>query len=82
DVALTLLGSLSTLTPDTVTVDIDERRGVIYVHWIDVRTTDPEEAYRLISARLEQKIENLLHIDDAVPPVVMRAADEEGTAQE
>ncbi len=56
DVALTLLGSLMTLTPDTVTMDIDQKRGIIYVHWIDVRSTEPHEAQRQISASLEQKI--------------------------
>lgn len=56
DVALTVLGSLMTLTPDTITMDIDQKRGLIYVHWIDVTTTDIPTAQRLISASLEEKI--------------------------
>jgi len=56
DVQLTLLGSLMSLTPDTVTMDIDQERGIIYVHWIDVQTTDPQEARKLISQSLEEKI--------------------------
>jgi multicomponent Na+:H+ antiporter subunit E len=56
EVALTLLGSLMTLTPDTVTMDVDQKRGIIFVHWIDVQTTDPTEAQRLLSAGLEDKI--------------------------
>jgi multicomponent Na+:H+ antiporter subunit E len=60
DVALTILGSLMTLTPDTVTVDIDQRRGIIYVHWIDVQTTDPVEVQKLISADLEEKLRRWL----------------------
>jgi multicomponent Na+:H+ antiporter subunit E len=56
EVQLTLLGSLMSLTPDTVTMDIDQERGIIYVHWIDVQTTDPQEARKLISASLEEKI--------------------------
>ncbi len=60
DVALTLLGSLVTLTPDTVTMDIDQQRGLVYVHWIDVKTTDMPEAQRLISASLEEKINRWL----------------------
>lgn len=56
DVNLTLLGSLMTLTPDTVTVDIDQTRGLMYVHWIDVKTTDPEQARLLISAGLEDRL--------------------------
>lgn len=60
DLPLTLVGSLSTLTPDTVVMDIDQHRGIMYVHWIDVRTTDPEAAYQLISASLEEKISRWL----------------------
>ncbi|MCC7449486.1 MAG: Na+/H+ antiporter subunit E [Anaerolineae bacterium] len=56
EVALTLLGSLMTLTPDTVMLDIDQKRGMLYVHWIDVQTTDPTETQRLLSASLEEKI--------------------------
>lgn len=56
EVQLTLLGSLMSLTPDTVTMDIDQERGIIYVHWIDVQTTDPQEARKLISQSLEEKI--------------------------
>jgi multicomponent Na+:H+ antiporter subunit E len=81
DVALTLLGSLTTLTPDTVTIDIDERRHMIYVHWIDVRSTDPAEVYRLISERLEQKIDAWLHHEgEDVPPLTADGAGEERTA--
>lgn len=53
---LTLLGSLVSLTPDTVTLDIDQEKGIIYVHWIDVQTTDPIEAHQLVIASLEDKI--------------------------
>ena len=56
DVELTLLGSLITLTPDTVTVDIDQLNGIIYVHWIDVQAAAPQEVRRLISADFEEKI--------------------------
>lgn len=56
DVELTVLGGLMSLTPDTVTMDIDQERGIIYVHWIDVQTTNPEEARQLISASLEEKV--------------------------
>lgn len=61
DIQLTILGSLMTLTPDTVTMDIDQRRGIIYVHWIDVQTTDPQAAQRLISSSLEEKISRWLN---------------------
>jgi multicomponent Na+:H+ antiporter subunit E len=61
DGELTILGSLMSLTPDTVTMDIDQERGIIYVHWIDVKTTEPEEARRLISASLEERVVEWLH---------------------
>jgi multicomponent Na+:H+ antiporter subunit E len=56
EVSLTILGSLTTLTPDTVTIDIDEKRGIMYLHWIDVQTTDSQEAQRMITGSLEEKI--------------------------
>jgi multicomponent Na+:H+ antiporter subunit E len=56
DVNLTILGSLMTLTPDTVAIDIDQQKGLIYVHWIDVQTTEPEQARQMISADLEERI--------------------------
>jgi multicomponent Na+:H+ antiporter subunit E len=61
DVSLTVLGALMTLTPDTVTLEMDQQRGLIYVHWIDVLTTDPKEARRHISASLENVIRAWLH---------------------
>ena len=56
EVNLTLLGSLMSLTPDTVTIDIDQARSLVYMHWIDVQTTDPEQARQLISADLEDRL--------------------------
>lgn len=56
DINLTLLGSLMSLTPDTVTIDIDQARGVMYVHWIDVQSTDPERIRQLVSASLEERL--------------------------
>ena len=56
DIELTILGSLLTLTPDTVTVDIDQREGLIFVHWIDIQASAPEEVRRLIIADLEEKV--------------------------
>lgn len=45
------LANSITLTPGTTTVDI--RGDEIYIHWIDVKTTDIEEATRLISKKYE-----------------------------
>jgi multicomponent Na+:H+ antiporter subunit E len=60
DVPATILSSLMTLTPDTVLVDIDQVKGIMYIHWIDVQTTQPDEAYRLLVRDLEQKLNNWL----------------------
>lgn len=54
-VPLTILGSLMTLPSDTVTMDIDPDQGLVYVYWIEVRTTDQSEAQRMIAAGLEEK---------------------------
>ena len=53
DTALTFLANSITLTPGTLSVDIDEEAGFLYVHWIDVRDEDIEKATRLIVERFE-----------------------------
>jgi len=54
DTALTFLANSITLTPGTLSVDIDEQAGILYVHWIDVRDKDIEKATRLIVHRFER----------------------------
>lgn len=56
DMGLTMLANSITLTPGTMTVDIDRERGLLYIHWIAVRTSDIQEATRLIAARFEQQL--------------------------
>jgi len=51
EMAKAFLANAITLTPGTTTVDI--RGDKIYVHWIDVKTTDMEEATNLISKKYE-----------------------------
>jgi multicomponent Na+:H+ antiporter subunit E len=51
EMAKAFLANAITLTPGTTTVDI--RGDEIYVHWIDVKTTDMEEATNLISKKYE-----------------------------
>lgn len=50
-----VLANSITLTPGTLVVDVDE--DYLYVHWIDVRTQDPEEATREIAAKFEKYLE-------------------------
>ena len=54
DIALTLLANSITLTPGTMSVDIDKDKSVLYIHWIDVRSCDIEVATRMIVERFEK----------------------------
>lgn len=53
DYAITAVACSITNTPGTVVVDIDEERKRYYVHWIDVKTTDPKGCYEMISKIFE-----------------------------
>lgn len=54
NIALTFLANSITLTPGTLTVDIDKEKGFLYVHWISVRTQNIEEATEKIVKRFER----------------------------
>lgn len=54
DTALTFLANSITLTPGTMSVDIDEDGGFLYVHWINVREKDVEAATKIIVERFEK----------------------------
>ena len=54
DSALTFLANSITLTPGTMSVDIDRDNGILYVHWIDVKTKDMEQATKTIVERFEK----------------------------
>jgi multicomponent Na+:H+ antiporter subunit E len=49
---ITALANSITLTPGTLTVDLTED-GFLYVHWINVKSEDIEEATKLIARRFE-----------------------------
>ena len=53
DTALTFLANSITLTPGTLSVDIDQEGGFLYVHWIDVKNKEVEAATRMIVRRFE-----------------------------
>lgn len=59
DTALTFLANSITLTPGTLSVDIDRDKGILYVHWINARTTDIEGATRAIVGRFEGMLEKI-----------------------
>jgi len=54
ETALTFLANTLTLNPGTMTVDIDEENGFLYVHWLDVKTQDIEEATKCIVSKFER----------------------------
>ena len=56
ETGLAFLANSITLTPGTLSVDVDPREGIIYIHWIDVKTRDVEEASRIIASRFESLI--------------------------
>lgn len=53
DYAMTLIANSITNTPGTVVVDVDYDKKLFYVHWIDAKTQDPNEAWRMISSEFE-----------------------------
>lgn len=52
DSGITALANSITLTPGTLTVDLTDD-GFLYIHWINVKSTDTEETTKRISQRFE-----------------------------
>ena len=52
DSGITALANSITLTPGTLTVDLTDD-GFLYIHWINVKSTDIEEATKRIGQRFE-----------------------------
>lgn len=49
---ITALANSITLTPGTLTVDLTDD-GFLYIHWINVKSEDTEEATKFIAKRFE-----------------------------
>lgn len=57
DVGLTTLANSITMTPGTLTVEIEEDEPKLYVHWINAEDkTEPEDAYENVGKPLEKYI--------------------------
>ena len=59
EVSLTGVANGITMTPGTLTVDVDSDQRYLYVHWLDASALDPEEAAGTILgswAKLLQKV--------------------------
>lgn len=52
DSGITALANSITLTPGTLTVDVTDD-GYLYIHWINVKSDDIEEATKYIANRFE-----------------------------
>jgi len=58
DSAITALANSITLTPGTMTVDVTDD-GFLYIHWINVKSDDIEEATKSISQTFEWFIKRI-----------------------
>ena len=56
DTAITVLTNSITLTPGTLTVDVNPKKNEIYVHWIDVKSQDVKEATDMIGGKFEGRL--------------------------
>ncbi|MBO8151573.1 MAG: Na+/H+ antiporter subunit E [Candidatus Marinimicrobia bacterium] len=54
DIGITALANSITLTPGTLTVDVNEKKGELYIHWIDVEDTEVDKATQKIGGRFEK----------------------------
>ena len=59
ETGLTFLANSITLTPGTLSVDVDQENGFLYVHWIDVKDKDIERATRLVAERFERILKRI-----------------------
>jgi multicomponent Na+:H+ antiporter subunit E len=64
DLALTFLANSITLTPGTMTVDVDRERGFLYVHWINVKDPDVEAATRIVAGRFEPLLRKIFEPEE------------------
>lgn len=60
EAGLTFLANSITLTPGTLSVDIDKDEKVLYIHWIDVKNKDPQQAGEIIVKEFEDIIRKVL----------------------
>ncbi len=59
DTGLTFLANSITLTPGTMSVDIDPENGFLYIHWIDVKDKDIEKATEIIVKTFEDVLKRI-----------------------
>lgn len=54
ETGLTFLANSITLTPGTMSVDVDQENGYLYIHWIDVKEKDIQKASEIIVKTFEK----------------------------
>ncbi len=59
DTGLTFLANSITLTPGTMSVDIDREFGYLYIHWIDVKDKDTQKATEIIVQNFERVLKKI-----------------------
>jgi len=59
DTGLTFLANSITLTPGTMSVDIDPDNGFLYIHWIDVKDKDIQKATEIIVQTFEKILKRI-----------------------
>ncbi len=59
DIALTFLANSITLTPGTMCVDIDRVKGILYIHWINVKDEDLEITTKIIVGKFEKILKGI-----------------------
>ena len=59
DSAITVLTNSITLTPGTLTVDVNPDKRELYIHWIDVESKDVDQNTQLIGSRFEKLLKEV-----------------------
>jgi len=54
DLGITGLANAITMTPGTLSVEVNEEEPSLYVHWIDVKTVEPDKASAEIAGPFER----------------------------
>ncbi|MCK4504272.1 MAG: Na+/H+ antiporter subunit E [Candidatus Aegiribacteria sp.] len=63
DTGLTFLANSITLTPGTLTIDINKDAGILYIHWINVVGSDPATTFKEIGSRFEPILKKIFEED-------------------
>ena len=57
--ALAFLANSITLSPEAICVDIKPDKGILYVHWMNVKSDNTQEITQLLSSRIEAMLKRV-----------------------